>query len=255
MDFQQQARPEEGIYMEGILYGVGVGAGDPEMFSLKAARILRQADIVCIPRAHKASCRAYQIAVQAVPEIAGKEALCFDFAMTEDNRLLQETHGRFYQTLRPVLATGKSAAFLTIGDPAIYSTFSCIAALAQADGHSVRTVSGITSFCAAAAACGIDLCSGHEELHIIPGRRKSIQESLRYPGTKVIMKSGRNISAIKEALLQLEQAGSVSVYAVQDCGLPEEKILSGAQAIPDDGYMTTIIVKAAEQVSPPATRP
>ena len=51
----------------GKLYGVGVGPEDPELLTLKAAGVLREADVLCLPRADRAECRAYQIALQALP--------------------------------------------------------------------------------------------------------------------------------------------------------------------------------------------
>ena len=60
---------------KGKLYGVSVGPGDPELMTLKAARILREADVIALPSGSKERCEAYKIAVQAVPEIDNKEFL------------------------------------------------------------------------------------------------------------------------------------------------------------------------------------
>ena len=58
------------------------------------------------------------------------------------------------------------------------------------------------------------------------------------------MKSGRKVAQIKERLLEMEQAGNISVYAVVDCGMETEQIFNGAIMIPDDSkYMMTIIIK------------
>ena len=66
----------------GILYGVGTGPGDPELLTLKAVRILREADVIGIPSTKKEGCKAWQIAVQAVPEIEKKETLFVSFPMS-----------------------------------------------------------------------------------------------------------------------------------------------------------------------------
>ena len=55
--------------MQGMIYGIGVGPGDPELMTLKAACLLREADAIAIPGKEKETCTAYQIALGAVPEI------------------------------------------------------------------------------------------------------------------------------------------------------------------------------------------
>ena len=62
--------------MQGMIYGIGVGPGDPELMTLKAARLLREADAIAIPGKEKETCTAYQIALGAVPEIEEKEIIC-----------------------------------------------------------------------------------------------------------------------------------------------------------------------------------
>ena len=63
----------------GILYGVGTGPGDPELLTLKAVRILREADVIGIPSTKKEGCKAWQIAVQAVPEIERRRRFSYPF--------------------------------------------------------------------------------------------------------------------------------------------------------------------------------
>ena len=229
--------------MTGKIYGVGVGPGDPEMLTLKAVRIIKEADIICIPKADKEKCRAYMIAREAVPEIDKKQIIGFEFKMSSDRDAWSEMHREFYDQYKEYLAEGKKLAFLTIGDPAIYSTFGYIMKMAQADGFETEIVNGISSFCASAAAAGILLTENDEDIHIISGQG-DIRDKLELPGTKIIMKSGRNISKIKKALKEYEDNRNSKIYAVSDCGTSDQKVYFGADEIPEDsGYMLTIMIK------------
>lgn len=227
----------------GNLIGIGVGPGDPELMTIKAIRYIKEADVICLPNASKDKCRAYRIAEEAVPEIKEKECIWCDFRMIRDADLLKELHQEIYQKVRDHLVEDKKVAFLTIGDPATYSTFTYIMEIAKKDGFETELVSGVTSYDAAAARLGIALCEGEEELHI--GTAQSdLEELIKLPGTKIIMKSGRSLRNVKAVLQKAEQDQQAYVYAVSDCGLPDEKLFYSADEIPEDGeYMTTIIVK------------
>ena len=107
----------------GILYGVGTGPGDPELLTLKAVRILREADVIGIPSTKKEGCKAWQIAVQAVPEIEKKETLFVSFPMSRDPAVLERAHQEGAMQTAKLLDQGKSIAFLTLGDPSVYSTY------------------------------------------------------------------------------------------------------------------------------------
>ena len=110
--------------MRGMLYGVGVGPGDPELMTLKAVRMIREADVVAVPGEHAKDTVAYQIAVQAVPELETKELLAIYMPMTHDRAKMQENHQKGAKLLEKMLDAGKKVVFLTLGDPTIYSTFS-----------------------------------------------------------------------------------------------------------------------------------
>ena len=229
--------------MTGILYGIGVGPGDPELMTLKAVKAIRDCDVICLPKADKNKCMAYLIAVEAVPELKYKKIISFDFEMISDEQALEAMHADFYNKYKTLLNEGYNLGFLTIGDPTIYSTFGYIMKLAKADGVEVEIINGITSFCGTAAACGILISEASESIHIISGQT-DIDDALKLPGTKIIMKSGRHISDIKEKLIKLESNGKIIVNAVSDCGLETEQIFRGAMMIPDESkYMMTIIVK------------
>ena len=78
--------------MRGILYGVGVGPGDPELMTLKAVRLIKENDIIAVPGAEVRETVAYKIAVQAVPELADKELLPIYMPMTHDKAELELNH-------------------------------------------------------------------------------------------------------------------------------------------------------------------
>jgi len=234
--------------MSGTLYGIGVGIGDPDMMTMKAVKCIRSSDYICLPRENKDECRAYLIARAAVPEIEEKEIIGFDFEMIRDAEVLRKKHHEIYETVKPYLENGKVVSFLTIGDPTVYSTFSYIAEQAKKDGANIRIINGITSFCAFAARLGIALCEGGEELHVV-SEKESLDDALMLPGTKVIMKCNRDMCRIRELLKSyaeecLKNGKKVEIYAVENCGMENEKLFFGLEELPDDvAYMTTIIIK------------
>ena len=80
--------------MQGKIYGIGVGPGDPELMTLKAARLLREVDVIAIPGKEKETCTAYQIALGAVPEIEEKEICLLYTSDAADDSLRVDLGGR-----------------------------------------------------------------------------------------------------------------------------------------------------------------
>ena len=136
--------------MAGKIYGVGVGPGDPELLTIKAARLIKNAGVIGIPAEHKETCKAYQIAAGAVEEIREKEVVPFPFLMTRDPERLKESHDRLAEKAAGYLDQGRDLVFLTLGDPAVYSTYMYLHRRLTAMGYEAEIVSGVTSFCAAA---------------------------------------------------------------------------------------------------------
>ena len=215
--------------MSGILFGVSVGAGDPELMTLGAVRVIERCRIIAVPRTKGESSLALSIAEQAV-DMSGKEILYFDFPMTRDRNEWEQSHIR--------LANNEDTAMLCLGDISVYSTFSYVADIAKQRGYACEWKAGVTSFCAAASVCGIPLVSGNEPLIVIPAAAENFDELMAQDGTKVIMKPRIITDRLRSAL------SGKSFYAVSDCGLPNERIYTDIDDVPEKGsYFTVFIVK------------
>lgn len=228
---------------KGIAYGVGVGPGDPELMTLKAIRLIRENDVIAVPGKNAEESVAYQIAVANVPELADKELVPVYMPMVKDRALLEQEHRKGADLLKSYLDQGKNVVYLTLGDPTIYCTFSYLQHILEAEGYQVELVSGISSFCAAAARMCVPLTEWDEQLHIIPALHKT-QDGLEYPGNYVLMKSASHMKEVKE---MLRQSGR-EVCAVERCSMEGEKIYRSVDEIPDDaGYFSLIIAKEAKR--------
>lgn len=225
--------------MKGTLYGVGVGPGDPELMTLKAVRLIRENKIIAVPGAEPKDTVAYKIAVQAVPELAEKEFLPIYMPMTHDPEELESNHTRGAKTLEAVLDKGENIIFLTLGDPCVYSTFTYLQRRVEADGYKTALVSGITSFCAAAARLNIPLSEWNQQLHVIPAVHR-LDTSLNEHGNYILMKSGKKMNQVKEILAQSNR----DVLMVENCGMENEHVYRSVEEIPDSaGYYSLIIAK------------
>ena len=106
-------------------------------------------------------------------------------------------------------------------------------------GYEAEIVSGVTSFCAAAARLSVSLGDGSTPIHILPGSFP-LEEGLSLPGTRVLMKSGKQMGAVKKALV----SGEYEVLMAENCGMEGERLIGRAQDIPEDaGYYSLVIVK------------
>lgn len=227
------------------LIGVGVGPGDPELMTLLAVRTIRESDVILVPGNSVEESLAYRIAAAACPEISLKELAAVPMPMTKDPELLKASHESGAAMIIKYLDEGRQVSFLTLGDATVYSTYMYLHRLVQSKGYPVRIVNGITSFCAAASLLNISLVDNKEELHILPASYQ-IEEGLKQPGTKVLMKSGKRLTDVKALL----KASGMDALMVENYGMENEKIYRHTDEIPDDaGYFSLLIVKEKEDLS------
>ena len=100
--------------MNGILYGVGVGPGDPEEMTLKAVRTIRENDLIAVPGEKAEDTVAYKIAVQAVPELREKELIAVPMPMIKDRELIRKSHDEAADQVEAYLKRGRNVVFLTL---------------------------------------------------------------------------------------------------------------------------------------------
>lgn len=225
--------------MKGIAYGVGVGPGDPELITVKALRLIREAEVIAVPGKKAEESVAYRIADDAAGGLEDKELVAVYMPMVNDREVIEEEHRKAADKLEEYLDMGKNAVFLTEGDPSVYSTFGYLRKILEEDGYTVETVPGVTSFCAAAARLGIPLAEWDEPLHILPAAHRT-QTPIDQPGTYVLMKTGRHMAEVRELLKDSGRDAS----AVENCGMEDEKVYRSADEVPDAaGYFSLIIAK------------
>lgn len=225
--------------MYGKLYGVGVGPGDPELLTIKAVRIMKEAEVIVVPGEKKEDSVAYKIAKQAVIEIDTKEIIAVSMPMTKNEKQLEESHRKGAEEIIKYLEQGKKVAFLTLGDPTIYSTYIYLHKQIIERGYETEIVSGIPSFCAVAAKLNQGLVEKNETLHVIPSSY-DMADAIALSGTKVLMKAGKKISTVVEQLKTME----CQVAMVENCGMENEKIYRSLDEIKADaGYYSLLIVK------------
>ena len=218
--------------MSGILYAVGVGPGDPELLTLKAVKIMEKAKVIACPSKNNKPGVAYAIAAQACPFLTSKEILSLNFPMNKEN--LSDAHKSAAETIIAELATGKDVAFLTLGDPCLYSTFSYISEMVKKAGYETQVINGIPSFCAASAKTGLSIAESDDAVLITAGEYKP------FDGTLIIMKAGSKLKELKSQI----QSCKKTAYLIENCGMQDEKIYSGLDEIPDkSGYFSILIVK------------
>lgn len=228
--------------MGGVLYGVSVGPGDPELLTIKAIKAIEACRVIATPVTTGAKTLALDIAKSAV-SLQGKEILIFPFIMTRDKDVLAQNHLEVSNKIKARLDMGEDVAFLNLGDISVFSTFAYIMDILSQDGYTVKMIPGVTSFCAVASALGTGLTSMNKPLHIIPsGSGLPVDKALDLDGTKVLMKAGKAMAQVKATIIAKGLKDKAKL--VQNCGLPNEILCEDISTASDDAsYFTTIIIK------------
>ena len=225
--------------MNGILYGVGVGPGNPKLMTYLAVETIETCPVIAVPAEKRDHAMSYKIAQQMVKGLDKKECLNLPIPMTKDKQTLALSYETAAGQIIRRLKNGEDVAYLTLGDPTIYSTYSYIQRLVKAQGYEARIINGVPSFCAAAAVLGESLADRSEQIHILPSSY-GIEEGMAYKGTKVLMKAASQLSKVKQIL----QENDMAAVMVENCGMEEEHIYFTVEEMPEKAsYYATVLVK------------
>ena len=222
----------------GKLYGVGVGPGDPELLTLKAVRVLREADVVLVPDSVKADKTALHI---ASAYLQNKTVETVTTPMVRDKAVVDAAYTAAADRICALLDQGRQVAFLTLGDPTVYSTYMYIHEKVLARGYDVEVVPGVPSFCAAAARLNLSLCQGSEPLLIVPASHGA-EGLLDVKANKVFMKAGKSILELQS---QLRDRGLLDHAAmVENCSMENERVYPRFADLQEaSGYFSLVIAK------------
>lgn len=214
------------------LYGIGVGPGDSELLTLKAVRIIGSCEVVVAP---SAMAGGKSIALETAGEFIKKDAEViikhFPMGGEDQEKKIYEA----FESIKEKLLQGKDVAFLTIGDPFVYSTYIYLLKYIEEQGFETETVPGITSFCACASLAKKPLVIGDEPLLILPASRVTDIKDEKFV---VIMK----VYKLEEKVINfLEEKGFEYVY-VKKAGRDGEDIITDKDEIlKNREYMSLII--------------
>jgi cobalt-precorrin 5A hydrolase/precorrin-3B C17-methyltransferase len=226
---------------KGVLYGLGIGPGDPGLVTVRARNILQAAPVIAYPAPEGGDSLVRAIAAPHIPE--GRIEIVIRTPMVADSFPAGEVYDRYGGEIADHLDAGRDVAVLCEGDPFLYGSFMYIFERI-ATGHKTVVVPGVSSLGAVAAVAGIPLASRNEVLTVLPGPLPEDELSARLAATDAaaIMKVGRHLPKIRRVLRRLGLEADARY--VERATMKEQKVLPLDDA-PKDGapYFSMILVK------------
>jgi precorrin-2/cobalt-factor-2 C20-methyltransferase len=191
----------------GILYGVGVGPGDPDLITLKGHRILQSVPVIAWPAPLEGDSMARTIAAPHLP--GGQTEIPIRMPLVSERFPAEAVYDRAAEEIGGHLAAARDVAVLCEGDPFVYGSFMYIFAR-LAERFPVRVIPGVSSLTAGAAAMGLALASRNDVLSVLPApmAEEELERRLSDADAAVIIKVGRHIDKLRRVLDRLGLAES-----------------------------------------------
>jgi len=235
----------------GRLLGVGVGPGDPELLTLKAARAIAAADVIAYPSARHGQSVARRIAEPHVRADHVEVALRFPVTTeaTEHPGGYEAALAEFYdaacEELAAHLDAGRDVAVLCEGDPLFYGSYMYLHER-LAPRYATTVIPGVTAFSAAAAAAGVPLVKRDDVFVALPGTLPEdvLAARLRDADAAVVMKLGRTFGKVRAAA---RRAGLAARGVYVERASSERERLAPLEEVEQDGvpYMSLVLVPTA----------
>lgn len=233
--------------MSGVLYGLGLGPGDPDLVTLKAAAVLRDVPVIVYvtPMCGDKPTESFARSI-AAPHMTGeKKEIPIPIAMLNDPTPGRRIYDEVSNEISRYLESGSNVAVLCEGDPLLYGSFMYVLDRLK-DDHTVLTVPGVSSLSAAAAAANLPLVSRHQSLAIIPATlsEDEIKARLLISDSAAILKLGQNIIKVKKVLGDLRRLPR-SIY-IERASMDGGKVLPLSDAPDNAPYFSIILVTDSE---------
>ncbi len=239
--------------MTGLLFGVGLGPGDPELITLKAARLIAAADVVAYHSGTHGRSIARSIASGLLPADVVEEALVYPVTTQRTGHpggyqgAMVEFYDASAERLAVHLRAGLTVVVLCEGDPLFYGSYMYLHDRLS-PFFATEVVPGVTSVSAASAVAGKPLVRHEDVLTILPGTLPQPELARRLADTQAaaIMKLGRTFPAVRAALAE---AGRLDdAFYVERASIPGQNVIPVADVDPDAvPYFSIILVPGADR--------
>ena len=225
--------------MTGKLIGVGLGPGDPDLITLKAARLIAAAGVIAYPALPGTESLARRIASGLIAE--GAMELVIEVPMTQAREPAQAAYDLGAARIAEVLEAGRDVVMLCEGDPFFYGSFMYLHARLS-PRFQVEVVPGVTSVSAAAARAGLPLAARNDVMAVIPAPLDddTLRKRMESTDSFAILKLGRHIGRVRALLDDLGLTARARY--VERATLAEEVILPLAEAPDPAPYFSLILV-------------
>ena len=229
--------------MNGVLYGVGVGPGDPELITLKSLRLIKSTEVIAYPKLKGSKSFARNIIEEFID--LPKVEIAIEIPMTVNRLPAQRAYDAAAQKISTHLNMGEIVVFLCEGDPFFYGSFMYMHSRLYKK-YLVEIIPGVSSMTACAAMAKKPLAARNEVLTVLPGplSKKELERRLADNNSSAIMKVGRHIKKIKSVIDRLGLMDS-SLY-IERASLKEQKVLKLIDAPEVAPYFSMVLVNKEE---------
>jgi precorrin-2/cobalt-factor-2 C20-methyltransferase len=237
--------------MIGTLHVVGIGPGDPELLTLKALRVIRESPIVCVPKGREEGSSLARSIVEKAVSLKDKEIIEAHFPMRKTRNSVSDPDldmrwNKTAETILNKLRNGEDVAFLTLGDPTIYSTFFYLydRLLELQPDLTIEIIPGVSSINASASRAKISLGLGDEKIAVLPANYlDNLRATLDVFDTVVLMKVNK---VFKEIIRLLSEMRLIqNAVCISRAGMVDEKIFKDINSVKQEelDYFSIVIVK------------
>ncbi len=223
----------------GVLYGLGLGPGDPDLITLKAARLIAACPVVAYPALPDTDSFARSIAAGLIAP--GVREIVMQVPMTAARAPAQAAYDEGASAIAAELEAGRDVACLCEGDPFFYGSFMYL--FARLSGrYRVEVVPGVSSLTACAARAGLPLAARNERVTVLPGPLPEAELRSRIEGAEsvAILKVGRHLAKLRGVIAALGLLDR-AVY-VEHATLPDERVCPLADAPDTAPYFSMILL-------------
>ena len=229
--------------MSGILYGVGLGPGDPDLMTLKADRLIRQAKVIAYPAPDTGNSFARAIAAGSISETA--EEIPIVIPMRTARFPAQGVYDAAATKIADRLGAGTDVVVLCEGDPFFYGSFMYLHGRLS-DRFMCQVVPGVTSLTTCAAQAGQPICARNETLTVLPGPlpEAELTERLSGGGAFALMKVGRHLPKLRRIIQALGMIDRATFVA--HASLPEQQVLPLSEAPEAAPYFSMILISGTD---------